>query len=321
MAPEVLKHSYTSQCDLWSLGVVVFIVLFGFMPFYGPEERQVAQILSGRYLVKPDMWAKVSSQAQDFIRSLLVVDPRQRLKAEQALAHPWISNRDMHANSIDKTTVVAFCRFGEASTFRRAWSLTEAERQEVKDAFLTLDKDRSGTITSSEFKQVLMEQFHFKDQEVSRLFEALDTSGDDEIHYSEFLAAMVSTRIAMHEDLLKATFQRFDRDSTGFITVENLEEVLGEAYLGTEVEKLLKEADFTGDGKISYEEWLAYLREPDAAASQSTHKEVAVRLIDDKIYQSQGREQMIASKSQRQFQSSKGCSSDGAKVTCGCEIS
>merc|ERR1712063_193944 len=108
-----------------------------------------------------------------------------------------------------------------------AWSLTNEERSRVRDAFIAMDESRQGTITLAELKKVLTEKFEITDDQVKPIFEALDTGQNDQIHYSEFLAAMVSTRIAMHDDLLRATFQRFDVDNSGSITVENLRVVLG----------------------------------------------------------------------------------------------
>merc|ERR1719230_500696 len=74
VAPEVLRQSYTSKCDMWSFGVTIFIVLLGYLPFSGPESHQCTAIKQGKYKKKPESWSKISSSAQDFLTSLLVVD-------------------------------------------------------------------------------------------------------------------------------------------------------------------------------------------------------------------------------------------------------
>merc|ERR1711862_1093450 len=90
---------------------------------------------------------------------------------------------------------------------------------------------------------------------------ALDSNEDDEIHYSDFLAAMVSTQIALHDGLLYDTFKRFDTDNSGYITVENLKELLGESYDGVNVECLLSEATTIQDReRISYATFASYLK-------------------------------------------------------------
>merc|ERR1712048_298793 len=73
VAPEVLKKSYTSQCDMWSLGVIVFILLVGYMPFSGDDEVQFAHIKAGRYKKKPERWNSISEVAKDFTFKLLLV--------------------------------------------------------------------------------------------------------------------------------------------------------------------------------------------------------------------------------------------------------
>merc|ERR1712151_502639 len=99
---------------------------------------------------------------------------------------------------------------------------------------------------------------------IGQIFEALNTTSNEEtqeIQYSEFLAAMVSTRIKMHDDMLTATFHRFDVDNSGYITEENLKAVLGESFEGAEVGTLLREADRSGDGQISHEEFTSYIKD------------------------------------------------------------
>mmetsp|Transcript_49472 Transcript_49472/g.152641 ORF Transcript_49472/g.152641 Transcript_49472/m.152641 type:complete len:538 (-) Transcript_49472:38-1651(-) len=289
VAPEVLTQSYTSQCDMWSLGVTVFIVLFGYMPFSGSEERQIQHIKSGRYTIKPDIWSRVSEEAQDFVKGMLVTDPQKRMTAMQALAHPWIAKKDeLHRqnSSLDMQTVTALVDFAHASAFRRAamsmmaWSLSNDERAKVRQAFLDMDVNRTGTITIAEFKQVLEDKFHIADAEATRAFAALDTNNTHEIQYSEFLAAMVSSRIALHDDLLLSTFKRFDTDNSGYISAENLKEVLGQSFEGEEVDKMMAEVDLSHDNQISYQEFIAFLR---GGEGNENHQDMAARFIDEQI--------------------------------------
>lgn len=88
-APEVLDGRYTSQCDLWSVGVISFMLMSGKIPFQ--NQRQIS---AGTYRMDAEQWFSMSSEAQDFVRSLLEVNPDKRLSARQALAHPWIAGPD-----------------------------------------------------------------------------------------------------------------------------------------------------------------------------------------------------------------------------------
>merc|ERR1719453_364537 len=93
VAPEVLDKNYTAQCDLWSLGVIVFILLAGYMPFSGAEAVQTRNISEGKYKMKPERWKNVSEDATKFVKALLEVDPKKRLTCQQALDNKWIAER------------------------------------------------------------------------------------------------------------------------------------------------------------------------------------------------------------------------------------
>lgn len=284
VAPEVLMKSYTSQCDLWSLGVITFILLVGHMPFSGPECAQVLAIKKGAYSFRQERWSKVSAEAFDFVRSLLVVDPQVRMNAETALQHEWML-RGQEENHVDQTIIDALCQYGSESRFRRAcmclmaWSLTNEERSQVRDAFIQLDTSKTGTIKLKDLRLVLENQFSKEDTEIARVIGALDSNNDEEINYSEFLAAMVSSRIQLHDGLLLATFKRFDTDNSGFITLLNLREVLGESFDGVQIDELIQEADFRMDGRISLEEFVRFL----TSSASDSWKTLANDVIDKEV--------------------------------------
>jgi calcium-dependent protein kinase len=287
VAPEVLEKSYTSQCDLWSLGVIVFILLAGYMPFSGSEAVQTKNISEGKYKWKPERWKNVSEDATNFVKALLQLDPKKRLDAQKALDHTWIANRHRYNKDAEVTQEVVdgLRNFGHASKFRRccmemmAWSLSNEERAKVREYFIMMDTTQQGTITLPELRDVLINKFHISNDETKAIFEALDSNHDEEIHYSDFLAAMVNTRIALHDDLLKSAFKKFDTDNSGFITLQNMREVLGEHFEGEDVEDLMKEADFTKDGKISYEEFVSYIR----GTPHEKHQDASAKMIDNMI--------------------------------------
>ena len=92
MSPELLKGSYDKSTDMWSVGVVAYILLCGYPPFNGNSDAEiVAAIRRGHYTFE-DGWAGKSSEALDFIKCLLRRDPRRRYSAKQALNHPWLQN-------------------------------------------------------------------------------------------------------------------------------------------------------------------------------------------------------------------------------------
>lgn len=262
ISPEVLlDQPCSSQCDLWSLGVVIFALLSGYMPFCKPEE-----IVKGNFKVVPEKWAHVSDDAMNFVASLLTVDPEVRLTAEGALQHPWITKRHAQGiHQVDPMTVEALRNFSHCPVFRRccmqvvAWSLSEKECAPVEDIFLEMDAKHEGRITLKELRQELPED-QVDDAEVRQIFDALVADHDQEIHYSDFLAAMLDTRIKLTDDLLHYAFERFDVSHTGHITVQNIFEVLGEYFEGQRVMTLVKEAGLSDHGTFNYHEFEAYMR-------------------------------------------------------------
>ncbi|CAK9071962.1 unnamed protein product [Durusdinium trenchii] len=297
MAPEVLHRNYTSKCDLWSLGVITYTLLVGSFPFAGRDgdSAMLARIAAGRFAKERDAWQSSSAVAKDFVEKLLTVNHLQRLSAEQALAHAWIASRETVAKSyVSKEIVDALCSFSESSAFRRAclsvmaMSLSNEDRQEVHKAFLEIDQDHSGTITLSELKSVLEDKFHIKDDAVARTFHSLQSpmSRREEIHYSDFLAAMMSTRIALHDDLLRSAFQRFDVDNEGYVTKKKLRMLLGDSLSEDELDDVMNEVDADHDGRISMNEFVEYLHH---RRSNEKHLEAAHKAIDRELKRPCGR--------------------------------
>jgi calcium/calmodulin-dependent protein kinase I len=92
VAPEVISGKiYNVRCDTWSLGVLMYILLCGYPPFYAKNRTDLFKsIRKARYHFDSPYWDAISDSAKDLISKLLVVDPKQRYSAEQTLQHPWI---------------------------------------------------------------------------------------------------------------------------------------------------------------------------------------------------------------------------------------
>jgi len=250
------------------LGVVGFVLLSGTEPFSGgSDEAQVRRIKTGQYIMKPEKWDCISTDAKHFIQSLLEVDPCKRLTAQQALEHPWMAEECSEEPQAMNSVMEALQQFRQGSKFRQccmrvmAWSLSGADRAKVRHCFMSLDKNKTGTISLEELKEAMLDKVKRVDEcEVLRIFEALDYNHNSEIHYSDFLAAMLDKQIDLSDDLLASTFRRFDVDGSGSLTAQNLRQVLGSHVDGLDVKTFVREASHTRGGCISPEELAAYIR-------------------------------------------------------------
>jgi len=92
IAPEVLNKNYNSKCDIWSAGVITYILLSGMPPFNGASDTEIMKkVRAGHFNFDDKCWSSISDKAKDFITKLLTYKPEERPTAEQALKHPWIS--------------------------------------------------------------------------------------------------------------------------------------------------------------------------------------------------------------------------------------
>jgi len=278
VAPEVLAKSYTSQCDLWSVGVIGFTLLSGCLPFHTENETR-----AGRCRAYPEKWAGVSAEAKGFVISLLNKDPVLRPTAQAALKHPWIikKRQDRDVNIFDRGVANALHAYSRESKFKRAclqmaaWSLSNEERAKVRSHFLAMDTSGQGVITFVDFRRAMADA-GYKGHQLQELFDALASSKSLGLQYSEFLAAMVSTKIDLSDDLLRSTFRRFDVEGCGHLTSESLRRVLGEKE---DVEAFVSDADQVNNGQISLPEFATHLRSTtleDSSVSKKVIQELSL---------------------------------------------
>jgi calcium-dependent protein kinase len=226
-APEVLKKSYTSQCDVWSLGCIAFTLLLGYMPFPTQASKENLQkVMNGEYRTKDGMWDTISEDAGDFLRTLLRVDPEERPTMRAALDHPWIACWQFEKKlSPARNVVEALQEFSEASDVMKscmqvaAWSLTCEKEVEYRETFLALDTDKNGTLSLGDLKAHSAEEHH---GETTRLFACLKSDANGEVQYSEFVAAMMLSMVAFNDPAIHAAFTRL----SGYIGALFMNEVI-----------------------------------------------------------------------------------------------
>ena len=102
MAPEILERwpAYDTKCDLWSVGVILFLLLGGYLPFDDQDEDKVFEhTRNGKYFFHPSYWNLISKSAKDLVTKLLTVNPNKRVSADEALKHEWMLRKDVELES------------------------------------------------------------------------------------------------------------------------------------------------------------------------------------------------------------------------------
>lgn len=271
IAPEVLKRRYGPEVDIWSIGVMLYILLSGVPPFWAESEHGIFNaILRGHVDFSSDPWPSISPGAKDLVRKMLTSDPKQRLTAFQVLNHPWIKeDGEAPDTPLDNAVLSRLKQFKAMNQFKKvalrviAGCLSEEEIMGLKQMFKGIDTDNSGTITLEELKQGLAKQgTRLSEIEVKQLLEAADADGNGTIDYDEFITATMHMNRMDREEHLYTAFQHFDKDNSGFITTEELEQALREFGMhdGRDIKEIISEVDADNDGRINYDEFVAMMR-------------------------------------------------------------
>lgn len=278
MAPEVIQGNYTEKADLWSVGVITYMLLGGVMPFKGNNMKQLSHSILNRPLdFTPKRFKRVPEPAKDFIEHLIERNQHRRWSAAKALNSEWlVSGREEVEQELERASDCPSCErissiecladtieaFGESQKLKKlalmliARKATTQEIMEMRRLFNQIDTDHTGIITIGEFQQALQEAGYQTD-ESSAIFNAADVRSTGQIEYTEFIAATLSAQGHVREEQLREAFDQLDEDNTGLITRKNLRTVLGTEYNKSEVDDLISETDRTGNGAISYREFIA----------------------------------------------------------------
>lgn len=282
VAPEVIQGGYGQKCDIWSVGVLMYVMLSGKLPFSaGTVPATLARIMTGEFPLPEEIWGNVSPMAIDLLRRLLVVSPEARLSADEALSHPWFSDysgRDI-SPSISRDIISSLKAYRVTSKLQsEAYNiivkcLNVRQIGDMKTAFLSLDKEKKGYLSFDQLQEGLRcAGFEMAANEIHEILANADFMQDGRINYSEFLAATLESRTLLDEITLGNAFSAFDVDNTGYITEENVKEALqrtGRKVSEVQVREMMREA---GAGKqgLSFTEFKQLVRQASSAGLKVT---------------------------------------------------
>ncbi len=236
MAPEVIRGKCTAKCDVWSLGVIMYVMLCGVPPFNGKSDDEIlATVMAGKFKFHSDIWKVVTPEAKDLITKMLTYDVKSRITAEQAYDHPWFKIQKTGYSSIQLDPVrsrelVSNLR-GYQSTkklqqaammFIVSQLMTNKEKSDLQKFFTALDKNADGKLTRNEliagYTKMLGDEKQAADA-VDALLKSADVNMSGEIDYSgiisarskvEFLVAAANKQKLLTLQNIKQAFDMFD---------------------------------------------------------------------------------------------------------------
>jgi calcium-dependent protein kinase len=270
IAPEVLKKDYNNKCDMWSCGVIMYLLLSGQPPFDGIDEQSIfVKVKEGNFSFSGKEWRGISEDAKDLITNLLTYNYKNRIDAEAALKHNWIvkySSRSVKINDL-QTPFQNLRKFGAKLKLQQATiaflvhHVSNSEMiTELKTIFKELDENGDGTLSYDEIKNGFKKYYKnekIAEKELEEIIKKIDQDNNEYIEYEEFIRATVNLDTLLTEENLKLAFGAFDKDNSGVLDAEEIKIALGlmDSDENDIIKEIINEIDQNGDGSISFEEF------------------------------------------------------------------
>ena len=270
IAPEVLKENYDEKCDIWSCGVIMYILLCGYPPFNGNTNLDIYHNIRTRNpTFTGSEWEPISKEAVDLIKNMLNKNPVKRFSAQKCLNHQWFKlledaekNKFKNFHNIQKNAITQMAQFVQENRFKKAVLQfissqfdIQKEENDLKEIFKSLDTTGKGQLTRAVFTEKLIELYGENDGKyyADKIFSNLDLDGSGQISYDEFLSSMISSKKIVTDERLEKAFKMFDKDNSGKLSVHEIISVFG----GDEDswKKVIEQIDLNEDGEVDFNEF------------------------------------------------------------------
>ena len=282
LAPEIYDKNYNEKCDLWSCGIILYILLSARPPFGGEEDEEIIESVKlGRYDLESSPFNSLTPNCLDLLKKLLTIDPKQRISAQEALQHKWFKYHDSKElfNSIkDKRTIKKLIH--NLKSYKRNSIIQEValaylvhnfpQMKEVITAnklFNQLDTDGDGKINKNDLLKGLKNQIESKtlEKDVDRIYRNIDMDNNGYIEYEEFVRAAVSKEKFIEDHILRFAFRYFDKDNSGDISRTELESIFKQGIadqtrIQEALDQIINEVDENKDGIIQYSEFVHIMK-------------------------------------------------------------
>jgi calcium-dependent protein kinase len=271
MSPEVIKGEYNEKCDVWSLGVLLYVLISGRAPFNGSDDNAIIKkVTEGKFEFKWEGWKGISDDCKNLIRHMLTVDVKKRPTAEEVLQNPWISLGAPKASDIpiiielDEIKKYAqLDKLSKAVSGFIAFRLAEQDVKTLTQTFQSIDKNGDGSLSLDELKSGLSllktnNSLDMNVDDLEKIFSSIDLDNNGVINYNEFITATFDKNKILNKEFIYEAFRMFDVDKSGKISINELEHIITPETKDDieEIKEIFKKLDDNGDGEIDFEEFL-----------------------------------------------------------------
>jgi len=254
------------SADMWSVGVIIFMLVCGYPPFNGRTQDAIFdKIKKGKFKFpsRPAGEPGLSEEVKDLISRLLTMDMKQQLTVDKALEHPWVTGKAQDIE-IPASVIKSLTTFQKQTKLRAAVGrvlrneITESDKEGLAALFQQFDINGDGKLNADEINN-LMRHIGHSDEEAKILMNMWDEDHNGVIDMEELKSGFASSKLGdSNKQELANAFKKFDIDGDGFVSAAEIEKMCGLDV--KETKKLISEVDKNGDGRVSFEEWLGAMK-------------------------------------------------------------
>jgi len=286
LAPEVLQGNYSLECDVWSLGVILFLMLCAAQPFDGDDMAEIFyRIAQGKPQLKGE-WNKLSKEAKDLLQKMLTVRVPKRITIPEILNHPWFSPKNTSSNTVPTSVLLSLKAYKAPSKLQHEVMkvmiryMSAEDIEDLKTVFMEMDVGHTGFLAVSDLEKAMQKAgFSTPASELSSNFQAeIDQFHQGKIKYTDFLMATLDKKRLLAEEMLYLTFQRFDIDNDGSINVHDLKSAINnlsdEDLSIQEIEAMIADWDLDNNRQIDYAEFKRMMEDQTNPAEEQSRSPV-----------------------------------------------